>query len=69
MKLGYIYGTFVSFVYFFTCIKVTELPTIVAIRGGIPYATFTLPAEFTKDSEIDWQQLKAWIESVADKPI
>ncbi|CDO56448.1 conserved hypothetical protein [Geotrichum candidum] len=49
--------------------SVTELPMIVAFRGGVPYAKFTLPKDFTKDSEIDWIALKAWIESVADKPL
>lgn len=41
----------------------------MAVRGGVPYAKFTLPKTFTQDSEIDWIELKAWIESVADKPL
>lgn len=44
-----------------------DIPTVVALKGGIPIGYYTLPKDFSSDDEIDWAGFKLWIESMAEK--
>ncbi|CAN6597861.1 hypothetical protein TRVA0_001S04940 [Trichomonascus vanleenenianus] len=41
--------------------QVNDIPTIVALRSGIPFSRYA-----PKGDKVDWIELKQWVESVAD---
>ncbi|ANB11593.1 hypothetical protein AWJ20_4413 [Sugiyamaella lignohabitans] len=43
---------------------VKSIPSVVAIRGGIPISQFTPSRSNNEPQEVDYEQLKQWVESI-----